>query len=106
MDNLTKQLSNLNINDKDMDTFTSLFNNLSLQVPEDIVSSLITNMESLTITDNTMEIKRNDDIKIQISQQELKVSKDDKIIFVYKLFLKCGFEYQKPFESINCIDCS
>ena len=104
MDALTSQLSKLNINDEDMDTFTSLFKNLSLHVTDDVMDALTSDMESLKIADNKIEITRNDDTVVHISKEELKITKNDVEIFTLKLFLRCGLEYNRPFETSYMIN--
>jgi hypothetical protein len=99
MDAFTSHFSGLSINDnKDMDTFTSLFKNLSLHVTDDEMESLTSNMESLKIEDNLVEITRKDNTVIHITKEELKITKDDVPIYIRKLFVRCGLEYDRPFE--------
>lgn len=103
MDMLTSQLSNLNINDEDMNTFTSLFKNLSLHVTDSDMDALTSNMESLKISNNLIKIIRNDDTIVHITKNELKITKHNVEIYTLKLFLKCGLEYNKPFETSHII---
>lgn len=95
MDNLTKLMDKLSINnkidDKEVNVLENLLKNMSLNETDDSVSNVIDQMKSLKIEEGnelgvSMEIIMNDNTKIQI-------------------FVPCYIQFRTPIETMDVIDC-
>lgn len=101
MDNLTKLMaklsvndtSNKSINDIEVNALQNLLSNISLRENDENVSGLIDQMQSLKI--------KNEEDNNSVVEMEITM-KDNTII---KIFVPCHIQYHIPLETINIINC-